>query len=135
MKHITITHDGITLNWSLDPRLPAGAVAVYVASDIAYSAEICPQREGEPYPYDRVVHLLSPSVTKAQAVAIWTDADTRGESVMRSANDAFIRHPDLTSLRVIVWQPQGFNGGAAGLVAWVQQHYPPVPTIEYRTIP
>jgi hypothetical protein len=39
VRHISIAHDAdLTVNWQLDPRLQAGAVVVYVASDIAYSA-------------------------------------------------------------------------------------------------
>jgi len=36
MKHMTIAHDGVTLNWQLTPKLPEGHVEVYVAADISY---------------------------------------------------------------------------------------------------
>ena len=132
VRHIKIEHDGVVFNWAMLP-LPLGHVLIYVAQDIAYSDAPCAGKQGDPYPYDRVVHLLSPWVSSAAARRIFAEADVRGESVMRSANDAFIRHPDLTSLRVIVWNAEGFVGGQAGLEAFVMKYYPPVPTIEYRT--
>ncbi len=134
MKHITIDAEmGVQVNWQLIPMLEPGSVLLLCADDISPASNVCEGRQGEPYPYARVMHLLSPTVTAVQRRVIDSMAEQQAQSLTRSANDAFIRHEDITSLHVIVWNVDGF-GGAEALEAWVLQHYPPLPTIEYRTI-
>jgi len=91
-----------------------------------------PPDEREPYPYARTVHLIPQDTTEAEYDEVRAAARAGRQSIVYSANDAFITHEDLTERHVVVWAVSRW-GGRAALEAWVLRHYPPLPDdIVYR---
>jgi hypothetical protein len=103
MKHIHITHDeGVTVNWSLDPRLQAGAVTLYVAADIAPTDEVCSQRGKPRLDYQRTYNVIPQDATEERAVEIFRQAWRAGKQTCGGSNDdAGIG--DLLVRNVVLW--------------------------------
>jgi hypothetical protein len=91
--------------------------------------------------YERVVHLLPPSVKIEQDLAHFDPrflqvahlAASGRESIVASADDAFINPPQCTKRTVYVYNV-GEWGGRDYLEAWVEEWYAPLPTIIYREL-
>lgn len=82
--------------------------------------------------YKRVVHLLPQDISVIeweQAVKI---AVPKRQTMTFSMDDAFIDHENLTERLVYVWNVERILGNREALENWVMEHYPPIPTIEYR---
>lgn len=85
--------------------------------------------------YDRVVHLVSQTITQEHYLRVAAEAFPRKESIVFSERDALLTSPLLKSRTVIVWNMTDFadfNGDAATFEAWVLAHFAPLPTIIYR---
>ena len=81
--------------------------------------------------YDRVCHLLPQNTTYDRLLMVAHEAYPRRETVMFSADDAFIHAPGLDSRKVYVWNVAAF-GGREYFEAWVDAWYAPRPEIIYR---
>jgi murein DD-endopeptidase MepM/ murein hydrolase activator NlpD len=104
VKHIKITHDGASVNWQLLPALQAGAVTIYVASDIAYSDEIVAGGDckGEPRTdYERTVHVAPQEATLERYLDICREAFKTKSTVGFSYDDAGIGN--LTVKNAKLW--------------------------------
>lgn len=86
-----------------------------------------------PRKYDRVVHLIPQNFPLNARMALAQLVDINKESVVYSADDAFIRAPQLASLKVYVWDVEQIAGTPIALEKWVATYYAPVPTIVYRS--
>lgn len=90
--------------------------------------------EGPHETYERAVHLLPQTLTRAEYDAGVDVAIANKASIVQSAHDAFITHPDLTKRTVHVWAADRW-GGQEALENWALQRYPPLPELHYRAFP
>lgn len=96
---------------------------------------IDPPPPAEDLSYDRVVHLVSQSITQEHYLRVAAEAFFQKESIVFSERDALLTSPLLKSRTVIVWNIADFadfNGDAATFEAWALTHFAPLPTIIYR---
>jgi hypothetical protein len=137
---------GVTMwtlgNWSnanFQAALPR--LAQYIIEHPTPSAPP-PPPPPDPRTYERVCHLVPPQVSTkpdehglfdARYMQILRLAGPGRESVLASADDAFITPPQCTARKVYVYDV-GQWGGKDYFEAWVREWYPPVPEIIYREL-
>lgn len=89
----------------------------------------------EPRRYHRTVHLLPQDATMNEMDAVLRAAYPQRQTVLFSADDAFVKAPELTGRTVHVWEVERVAGSEQALRNWVNLHYPPWPaTSQFRRI-
>lgn len=95
-------------------------------------AQLTEEPEPEERRYHRVAHLLPQDARFDELEGVLRAAFAQKQTVLFSADDAFIRAPELLSRTIHVWEVERVAGSERALRDWVAAHYGPWPTVQLR---